>query len=147
MARVKLEVINLGNNPLPRYATKGSSGMDLRADLQEPVTINPGEIKLIPTGLKFNIPDGYEIQLRARSGLSCKGVTLANGIGTIDSDYKGEIKIIMINLGSEPFTVNNNDRIAQAVLVRYEKADLEVVESFEDIDGRGEGGFGHTGIR
>lgn len=147
MAKVRLEVINLSNNPLPKYATPGSSGMDLRADLPNgSVTLNPGEIKLIPTGLKVNIPDGYELQLRARSGLSCKGITLANGIGTIDSDFTDQIKVILINLGSDPFTINDNDRIAQAVLMKYEKAVIELVEAFEDTEDRG-GGFGHTGIK
>lgn len=146
MSRVKLEVINLSNNPLPKYATPGSSGMDLRADLPNgSVTLKPGEIKIIPTGIKVNIPEGYELQLRARSGLSCKGITLANGIGTVDCDFHDEIKVILINLGSDQFTINDNDRIAQAVLMKYEKAVIELVDIFEDTNDRG-GGFGHTGI-
>lgn len=131
---------------LPGYETTGSSGMDIRAYLNDPVTIGPGERRLIPTGLFMEIEEGYEVQVRARSGLALKhGICLANGIGTIDSDYRGEVGVILINLGSEPFTVNNGDRIAQMVAVRYERAEIIAAEDLSETD-RGQGGFGHTGV-
>lgn len=131
---------------MPEYETAGSAGMDIRAYLQEPVTIDPGRRALIPTGIYLEIPEGYEVQIRARSGLAVRnGIGLTNGIGTIDSDYRGEIKVSLINWGEEPFTVNNGDRIAQMVAAKYEHIDLEETESLSETE-RGEGGFGHTGV-
>lgn len=131
---------------LPQYETEGSAGMDIRAYIDEPAVIEPGCRALIPTGLFMEIPPGYEVQIRARSGLAVKhGIGLTNGVGTIDSDYRGEIKVSLINWGDEPFTVNNGDRIAQMVVARYESAYLEQVEQLSETD-RGDGGFGHTGI-
>lgn len=130
---------------MPSYETKGSSGMDLRAYTDDPVVIMPGKRALIPTGLFMEIPEGCEAQVRARSGLAVKyGIGLTNGIGTIDSDYRGEIKIPLINWGDEPFTVNNGDRIAQLVISRFERAELVDADELSDT-ARGEGGFGHTG--
>ena len=131
---------------LPQYETEGSAGMDIRAYIDEPAVIEPGCRALIPTGLFMEIPPGYEVQIRARSGLAVKhGIGLTNGVGTIDSDYRGEIKVSLINWGDEQFTVNNGDRIAQMVVARYESAYLEQVEQLSETD-RGDGGFGHTGI-
>lgn len=131
---------------LPDYETEGAAGMDIRAYLDEPVDIMPGKRALIPTGLFLEIPSGYEIQIRARSGLAVKyGIGLTNGIGTIDSDYRGEIKVSLINWGDEKFTVNNGDRIAQMVVCRYEKAEIQEASQLSETD-RGTGGFGHTGI-
>lgn len=131
---------------LPEYETAGSAGMDIKAYLEEPITIGPGERKLVPTGLFMEIEPGYEVQIRARSGLALKkGICLANGIGTIDSDYRGEVGVILLNCGSEPFVVDNGDRIAQMVVLKYEKADVIQVEALNDT-ARGEGGFGHTGV-
>ncbi len=131
---------------LPAYETAGSAGMDIRAFLDGPVTIAPGKRALIPTGLFTEIPAGYEAQIRARSGLAVRnGIGLVNGTGTIDSDYRGEIKIPLINWGEEAFTVNNGDRIAQMVIASYETAQWEVSEELSDTE-RGKGGFGHTGV-
>ena len=138
--------INTLSGILPQYETEGSAGMDIRAYIDEPAVIEPGCRALVPTGLFMEIPPGYEVQIRARSGLAVKhGIGLTNGVGTIDSDYRGEIKVSLINWGDEPFTVNNGDRIAQMVVARYESAYLEQVEQLSETD-RGEGGFGHTGI-
>lgn len=131
---------------LPEYETDGSAGMDIRAYINEPVTLASGKRALIPTGLFMEIPSGFEVQIRARSGLAVKyGIGLTNGIGTIDSDYRGEIKVSLINWGEEDFVVNNGDRIAQMVVCRYEKAELEKVSELTET-ARGSGGFGHTGI-
>ena len=131
---------------LPVYETEGAAGMDIRAYLDEPVDIMPGKRALVPTGLFLEIPTGYEVQIRARSGLAVKyGIGLTNGIGTIDSDYRGEIKVSLINWGEEKFTVNNGDRIAQMVVCRYEKAELQEATQLSQTE-RGAGGFGHTGI-
>lgn len=131
---------------VPEYETAGSAGMDIKAFLQEPVIIEPGKRALIPTGVFLEIPEGYEVQIRARSGLSVKyGIGLTNGIGTIDSDYRGEIKISLINWGEAPFTVNNGDRIAQMIAAKYERVDFELADSLNETE-RGDGGFGHTGI-
>ena len=132
--------------PLPRYETEGSSGMDLRASVEEPVIINPGEIKLIPTGLVVSMPSGYEGQVRPRSGLAVKhGIGLVNTPGTIDSDYRGEIRIIMINWGKRPFTIRRGDRIAQMIICEVTRAVVKLVNELDSTD-RGEGGFGHSGI-
>ena len=130
---------------LPAYETKGSAGMDIRASLSEPVTVLPGERQLIPTGISIQLPQGFEAQIRARSGLAVKyGIGLVNGIGTIDSDYRGEIKIPVINWGQEPFTINDGDRIAQMIICRYETVEWAAVDCLDDSE-RGKGGFGHTG--
>lgn len=131
---------------LPRYETEGSAGMDIRAYIDAPIHIEPGDRALIPTGLFMEIPAGYEVQIRARSGLAVKyGIGLTNGIGTIDSDYRGEIKVSLINWGHETFTVRNGDRIAQMVVASYEKAALEMADVLSETE-RGRGGFGHTGV-
>ncbi len=131
---------------LPSYETKGSAGMDICAFLEAPVTLEPGQRALIPTGLFAEIPDGYEAQLRARSGLSIRcGITLVNGIGTIDSDYRGEIQAALINLGQDPFTIHDGDRIAQMVICPVQQVCVEAVPVITDTE-RGSGGFGSTGI-
>lgn len=131
---------------IPEYETAGSAGMDIRAFLKEEIVIRPGERKLIPTGLYLEIEKGYEAQIRARSGLALKrGICLANGIGTIDSDYRGEVGVILLNAGSEEFTVRDGDRIAQMVVLKYEKAELIPADDLSETD-RGGGGFGHTGV-
>lgn len=129
----------------PAYETEGSAGMDLRAFIEEPITLKPGERKLIDTGLFVEIPLGYEAQVRARSGLAIKhGIGLVNGIGTIDSDYRGEVKVALINLGQEDFVVNNGERIAQMVIAKHERAEWVLVDELGETQ-RGSGGFGHTG--
>ena len=140
-----LKVKSLGGK-VPVYATEGSAGMDISASLSEPVTIMPGKRALIPSGIAIELPEGYEAQIRARSGLAVKkGIGLVNGVGTIDSDYRGEIKVPVINWGDEPFTVCDGDRIAQMVIAKYERVETEVVMELSDTE-RGEGGFGHTGV-
>ena len=130
----------------PEYETAGSAGMDIRAWIPEPITIEPGKRALIPTGLFMEIQPGYEVQLRARSGLAIRqGICLANGIGTIDSDYRGEVKVALINLGEEAFTVNSGDRIAQMVVCAYTRAQIELAQELAE-SGRGSGGFGSTGV-
>lgn len=130
---------------LPEYETEGSAGMDIRACLEQDIVLSPGERALVPTGLFMEIPAGFEVQIRARSGLAIRhGIALVNGIGTIDSDYRGEVMVPMINLGQEDFTVTDGDRIAQMVLCAYERADFKIVEELHDTD-RGSGGFGSTG--
>ena len=130
----------------PEYETEGSAGMDIRAWIPEPITIEPGKRALIPTGLFMEIQPGYEVQLRARSGLAIRqGICLANGIGTIDSDYRGEVKVALINLGEEAFTVSSGDRIAQMVVCAYTRAQIEPAQELAE-SGRGSGGFGSTGV-
>ena len=130
---------------LPAYETSGSAGMDLRAYIEEPVTIEAGRYALVPTGISIALPEGYEAQVRARSGLAVKhGIGLVNGIGTIDSDYRGEIKVALINFGTEPFVINNGDRIAQMGFFPVYMANLVESDHLSDT-ARGEGGFGHTG--
>ncbi len=143
---MKIKVISLGGK-LPEYKTIGSAGMDLCAYLDEPITLMPMERKLIPTGLFVELPQGYEAQIRARSGLAINhGIGLVNGVGTVDSDYRGHWQVPMINWGSEPFTINDGDRIAQAVIMKYERVDIELVDEIDETQ-RGQGGFGHTGIK
>ncbi len=143
---MKVKVVNKSLNPLPNYKTDGSAGMDLNASLEASIVLKPFQRELIPTGLFISIPQGFEGQIRARSGLAINnGISLVNGIGTIDSDYRGEVKIILINLGNEDFIINNGDRIAQLVLAKYERVEFEIVEDL-DITERGSGGFGHTGL-
>ena len=132
---------------IPKYATEGASGMDLCAYLDKPVVMRPMQRALIPTGLFLEIPAGYEGQIRARSGLAIKkGIGLINGVGTIDSDYRGEVKVPLINFGDEDFTVSDGDRIAQLIIASYEKVEIVVTDEISDT-ARGSGGFGHTGIR
>lgn len=143
---MKVCFINNSHHPLPQYATPHSAGMDLRANLEEPITLWPMERKLIPTGLRMALPPGYEAQVRPRSGLALKhGVTVLNTPGTIDADYRGEIGIILVNLSQEPFVINDGERIAQMVIARHEQPELEAVEVLDETE-RGEGGFGHTGV-
>lgn len=131
---------------LPEYESEGSSGMDIRAAVKDPVLLNPGEIRLIPTGLSISVPPGYEAQMRPRSGLALHhGIGMVNAPGTIDSDYRGEIGIIMINWGNEPFTIRRGDRIAQMIISKVYRAELSEVDAL-DTTYRGQGGFGHTGV-
>jgi dUTP pyrophosphatase len=147
MENIQIEIINTSQNPLPAYATEGSAGMDIRACLAEPVMLKPLERQLIPTGLYIALPQQMEAQVRPRSGLAVKqGITCLNTPGTIDSDYRGEIKVLLINLSNEIQQINNNDRIAQLVFARVEKASLILVQQL-NITERGSGGFGHTGIQ
>ena len=144
---IKIKVVNRGHQQLPAYATPQSAGMDLRANLSEPVTLHPMERRLIPTGLHIALPEGYEAQVRPRSGLALKhGLTVLNTPGTIDADYRGEIGVVLINLSQEDFTVNDGERIAQMVIARHEQGDLVVVEELDQTE-RGEGGYGHTGVK
>ena len=145
---IKIKYLNHGNKlPKPAYESEGSSGMDIRADVEEPVQLNPGEIKFISTGLAVSVPPGYEAQIRPRSGLALNyGIGMVNSPGTIDSDYRGEIGIILINWGLRPFTVKRGDRIAQMIISRVFRADLIETDDL-DATSRGQGGFGHTGIK
>ncbi len=142
---LEVKIVNKSKNKLPEYATSGSSGIDLRANIDESVTLKPLERQLIPTGLYMAIPEGYEAQVRPRSGLALKhGITVLNTPGTIDADYRGEIKVILVNLSSENFTINNADRICQLVFAKVEAVNLlETNDLGATI--RGDGGFGHTG--
>lgn len=134
------------NGVLPKYETKGSAGFDLPAFLEEPVVLKPGERKLIPTGIFMELPEGFEAQVRARSGLAVKhGIGLVNGIGTIDADYRGEVKVPLINWGQEDFVINNGERIAQVVICKFEQAELLLCDEIGATE-RGSGGFGHTGV-
>jgi dUTP pyrophosphatase len=145
MGELIVKIINRSANPLPSYATADAAGMDLRAHLETAVTLQPLERTLIPTGLFMELPAGYEAQVRPRSGLAIKqGLTLLNTPGTIDADYRGEIKVIIINLSAEPQTIAPGDRIAQMVIAPFVQARLEAVEILTTTD-RGNGGFGHTG--
>lgn len=142
---MKVEIINESHHPLPQYATPQSAGMDLRANLDEPITLQPGNRCLVPTGLRIALPAGVEAQVRPRSGLALKhGITVLNTPGTIDADYRGLIGVILINLGQEPFVINDGERIAQMVIARHEQAEWELVETLSETE-RGEGGFGHSG--
>ena len=147
METVKIKIVNNSNNEIPQYGHYASAGMDLRAWTQEPITINPGERKLIHTGLHIDLPEGFEAQIRPRSGLALKnGITVLNSPGTIDSSYHGEIGVILVNLGQDPFTVENGDRIAQMVVASFRHVDWEPGASVDFFlsEDRG-GGFGHTG--
>lgn len=145
MAEVTIKIINQSNNPLPAYATHGSSGMDLRAFIESPVEMKPLERAFIPTGIFIELPDGYEAQVRPRSGLALKqGITCLNSPGTVDADYRGEIKVILINLSAEVQTIHPGDRIAQIVIQKVEKAVWEETLSI-NVTERNTGGFGHTG--
>ncbi len=143
---VKIEVINKGRHPLPEYATAQSAGMDLRANISESIILQPLERRLIPTGLYIALPKGCEAQVRPRSGLALKhGITVLNSPGTIDSDYRGEVMVLLVNLSQEAFTVNDGERIAQLVVARHEQAELVSVEALDET-ARGAGGYGHTGV-
>lgn len=142
---MKIEIINKSKHDLPSYKTEGSAGMDLQASIDSPIELGSFERVLVPTGLFISIPKGYEGQVRARSGLALKhGISLANGIGTIDSDYRGEIKVILINLSREAYRINDGDRIAQFILAKYENIEFKEVEILDETRREG-GGFGHTG--
>ena len=142
---MKIKIINKSHHPMPAYATPQSAGMDIRANLTEPVELKPFERKLIPTGLYIALPEGYEAQLRPRSGLALKhGLTLLNTPGTIDADYRGEIGVILVNLSTEPFTITDGERICQMVIATHAHVEWEAVETLDETE-RGAGGFGHTG--
>ena len=142
---MKINILNRSHHALPSYATLLSAGMDLRANLDTPITLRPLERRLIPTGLSIALPEGYEAQVRPRSGLALKkGIGVLNAPGTIDADYRGEVKVILVNLSNEDFVINPGERIAQMVVARYEKVEWDEVEVLDETE-RGEGGFGSTG--
>lgn len=144
---MKVEIVNKSKHELPKYATASSAGMDIRANIEQPIVLKPLERCLVPTGLHIALPEGYEAQIRPRSGLALKkGLTVLNSPGTIDVDFRGEIGVILINLSSEDFTINDGERIAQMVIARYEQAEWEPVEVLDDTE-RGTGGFGHSGVK
>ena len=144
---MKVQVVNKGHQPLPAYATVQSAGMDLRANIDEPIVLKPLERRLIPTGLHIALPAGYEAQVRPRSGLALKkGITVLNSPGTVDDDYRGEVGVLLINLSQEDFVVNDGERIAQMVIARHEQAEFVEVEVLDETE-RGEGGYGHTGVK
>jgi dUTP pyrophosphatase len=147
MQIVSVNIVNKSANPLPSYATTGSAGMDIRANVELPITLEPLERYLVPTGLFIELPEGYEAQIRPRSGLALKqGITCLNSPGTVDSDYRGELKVILINLSNTTQVINNGDRIAQMVIAKTSIAELFVVQQLNDTV-RGDGGFGHTGVK
>lgn len=147
MNKHKVKIVNRSNNPLPSYSTSQSAGMDLRASLNEPVTLQPLERRLIPTGVYIELPVGYECQIRPRSGLALKrGLTVLNTPGTIDADYRGEVGVILVNLSAEPQVIENGERICQMVVARHETVEWEPVETLDETE-RGAGGFGHTGTK
>ncbi|WP_277016717.1 dUTP diphosphatase [Prevotella corporis] len=144
---VQIKVVNKGKQPLPTYATAQSAGMDLRANIDSPVTLKPMERRLVPTGLHIALPEGYEAQVRPRSGLALKhGITVLNTPGTVDADYRGEIMVLLINFSNEDFVINAGERIAQMVIARHEQAQFEEVEVLDETE-RGAGGYGHTGVK
>ena len=144
---MEIKVVNKGHQPLPQYATPQSAGMDLRANLDEPVTLKPLERQLIPTGIHIALPVGFEAQVRPRSGLALKkGITVLNSPGTIDADYRGEIGVLLINLSQEDFVINDGERIAQMIIARHEQGEFVEVKVLDETE-RGEGGYGHTGVK
>jgi dUTP pyrophosphatase len=144
---IKINVVNKGHQQLPAYATPQSAGMDLRANIEEPVVLRPMERKLIGTGLHIALPEGYEAQIRPRSGLALKhGITVLNSPGTVDADYRGEVMVLLINLSDKDFVVNDGERIAQMVIAKHEQGDFIEVEVLDETE-RGEGGYGHTGVK
>ena len=144
---LNIKVVNTGHQPLPAYATHQSAGLDLRANLSEPIVLHRLERALIPTGLHIALPDGYEAQVRPRSGLALKhGITVLNTPGTIDADYRGELKVLLVNFSNDDFVVNDGERIAQMVVARYEQVQFETVSVLDETE-RGEGGYGHTGVK
>ena len=147
MDKITVKIINESSNDLPQYATPYAAGMDLRANLKEPVTLQPLERRLIPTGIRIELPEGYECQIRPRSGLALKsGITVLNTPGTIDADYRGEIGVILVNLSDKPFTVNHGERICQMVVARHASVEWQPADNLAESN-RGDGGFGHTGVR
>lgn len=144
---IKIKVINEGHQPLPAYATPQSAGLDLRANIDSPIVLQPLERRLVPTGLRIALPEGFEAHIRPRSGLALKhGITVLNSPGTIDADYRGEVMVLLINFSNEPFTVNDGERIAQMVVARHEQVEMEVVKTLDETE-RGTGGYGHTGVK
>ena len=144
---IKIKVVNTGHQQLPAYATPQSAGMDLRANIDEPITLHPMERRLIPTGLHIALPAGFEAQVRPRSGLALKHViTVLNTPGTIDADYRGEVMVLLVNFSTEDFVINDGERIAQMVIARHEQGEFEVVDELDSTE-RGEGGYGHTGVK
>ena len=144
---IQVKVLNKGHQPLPAYATPQSAGMDIRANINQPITLRPMERHLVPTGLHIALPAGFEAQMRPRSGLALKhGLTVLNSPGTIDADYRGELMVLLINLGDRDFVINDGERIAQMVIARHETADFIAVEMLDETE-RGEGGYGHTGVK
>lgn len=142
-----IKVVNKGHQPLPEYATPQSAGMDLRANIEAPITLKPMERRLIPTGLYIALPIGYEAQIRPRSGLALKhGITVLNTPGTIDADYRGELMVLLVNFSDSDFIINDGERIAQMVIARHEQGIFEIVEALDDTE-RGTGGYGHTGVK
>jgi dUTP pyrophosphatase len=147
MHKITVNIINTSDNPLPSYATSGSAGMDIRANLEHPLTLEPLERFLTPTGLFIELPESYEAQIRPRSGMALKqGITCLNSPGTVDSDYRGELKVILINLSDTAHVINNGDRIAQMIIAKTEKAEFNLVLELSETS-RGDGGFGHTGVK
>lgn len=144
---VKVKVVNIGRQPLPEYATSQSAGLDLRANIESPITLKPLERRLIPTGLRIALPEGYEAQVRPRSGLALKhGITVLNTPGTIDADYRGELMVLLVNLSNEDFVINAGERIAQMIITKYATVVWEPVDLLDETE-RGEGGYGHTGVK
>lgn len=144
---MKIQIVNRSRHPLPTYATAQSAGLDLRANIGEPIVLMPMERHLIPTGLYMALPPGYEAQVRPRSGLALKhGITVLNSPGTIDADYRGEVGVLLINLSQQPFTINDGERVAQMVVARHEQAELIETEVLDETE-RGAGGYGHTGVK
>ena len=144
---MKIQILNRSHHALPQYATEQSAGVDLRANLEAPIELRPMERRLIPTGLYLSLPKGFEAQVRPRSGLAIKhGITVLNTPGTIDADYRGEICVILINLSSDNFVIEDGERIAQMIIVRHEQAEWEQVEVLDETE-RGAGGFGHSGVK
>lgn len=147
---MKIKVFNNSKNELPQYATPQSAGLDLRANIQQDIVLNPGQRTLVPTGLHLQLPVGYEAQIRPRSGLAIKhGITCLNSPGTIDADYRGDVGVILINHGTEPFVIKQGERIAQMVIAKHETAEWESVESMDQLEDteRGSDGYGHTGVK
>lgn len=144
---IKVQVINKGHQQLPAYATPQSAGMDLRANIDESITLHPMERRLIPTGLYIALPVGYEAQIRPRSGLALKhGITVLNTPGTVDADYRGEVMVLLVNFSQEDFIINDGERIAQMVIARHEQGEFVEVETLDETE-RGAGGYGHTGVK
>ena len=144
---LKVKIINRGRQPLPTYATALSAGMDLRANIDEDITLLPMQRQLVPTGLYIALPEGYEAQIRPRSGLALKhGVTVLNTPGTVDADYRGEIMVLLVNFSNEPFVVKDGERIAQMIVAKHEQVSFELTETLDETE-RGAGGYGHTGLK
>ena len=144
---LNVKVINKGNQPLPAYATSQSAGMDLRANIDESIVLHPMERRLVPTGLHIALPQGFEAQIRPRSGLALKhGITVLNTPGTIDADYRGELMVLLINFSDTDFVINDGERIAQMVVARHEQIEFQLVDELDDTE-RGAGGYGHTGVK